>query len=114
MTKEIKQYIAEIEKFLNEDNFQEAQNQVHKEMLIRIGFYQHERLIHLIVTIAFAVMTIIAFYLSASDIAFLWLSGLLLLLDIPYVAHYYFLENSVQKLYKYYYIIAEKCDKANG
>ncbi len=30
-----------------------------KELLIQIGFFQHERLIHLIVTVLFAVLTVI-------------------------------------------------------
>lgn len=113
MTKEIKQYIAEIERILAEDAFHGNWSRLKKEMLIRIGFYQHERLIHLIVTSTFAIMTILAFYLSFNEPMFLWLAGLFLLLDIPYIAHYYFLENSVQKLYKYYYIVQGKAEESD-
>lgn len=108
MTREIKKYIAELEALLKEDDFRGDRRQFSEEMLVRIGFYQHERLIHLIVTAVFAIMTIISFYMSLNDTAFLYIAGLLLLLDIPYIAHYYFLENSVQKLYKYYYMVREK------
>ena len=55
-----------------------------KQLLIQIQFFQHERLIHLIVTA-----------LLALDILFL-------VLLIPYIFHYYRLENGVQKLYEYY------------
>lgn len=74
------------------------------DMLIQIGFFQHERLIHLIVTVTFALLTIIAILgtLIVPQPALFILVLLLLVLLIPYVRHYYILENGVQKLYKYY------------
>lgn len=75
-----------------------------KELLIQIGFFQHERLVHLIVTVLFALLTIIVFVLAVTQFS-LW-SGLLLffllVLLIPYIRHYYILENGTQKLYQYY------------
>lgn len=74
------------------------------ELLIQIGFFQHERLIHLIVTVLFALMTIIVF-MSAVTNFMLWTGVLLLLLLvllIPYIKHYWLLENGTQKLYQYY------------
>lgn len=74
------------------------------ELLIQIGFFQHERLIHLIVTVLFALMTILVFILGVTNFA-LWtgvLLFLLLALLIPYIKHYYLLENGTQKLYQYY------------
>lgn len=74
------------------------------ELLIQIGFFQHERLIHLIVTVLFALMTILVFILGMTEFS-LWTGGLLLLLLallIPYIRHYYLLENGTQKLYQYY------------
>lgn len=103
MTEEIRQYIAELEKLLNNEEGSDDWERLSKELLIRISFYQHERLIHLIVTVAFAVMTAIFYYLSLERAEFLVITGLFLLMDIPYVLHYRFLENAVQKLYKYYY-----------
>jgi hypothetical protein len=38
------------------------------------------------------------------------LAILLLALLIPYISHYYFLENNTQKLYKYYDRICEKLE----
>lgn len=80
-------------------------------LLTRIKFYQHERLIHLIVTMTFAVMTVISFFMLVTDggTAAVLLSLLFLGLTVPYVAHYYFLENSVQALYKLYYEAKELC-----
>ena len=74
------------------------------DMLIQIGFFQHERLIHLIVTVTFALLTIIAILgtLLVPQPALFILVLLLLVLLVPYVRHYYILENGVQKLYQYY------------
>lgn len=74
------------------------------ELLIQIGFFQHERLIHLIVTVLFALMTILVFLLAVTNFA-PWTGVLLLfllVLLIPYIKHYWLLENGTQKLYKYY------------
>ena len=80
-------------------------------LLTRIKFYQHERLIHLIVTMTFAIMTVISFFmlLTEGGTAAILLSLLFLGLTVPYVMHYYFLENSVQALYKLYYEAKELC-----
>ena len=76
----------------------------------RIGFYQHERLVHLIVTMTFAVMTVLSFFMLvfSGELTALLLSLLFLCLTVPYVGHYYFLENSVQDLYGLYYRAYEK------
>ena len=73
-------------------------------LLTQIGFFQHERLIHLIVTVLFGLATVITipFNLMLVEPALMLLSGLLLVLLVPYVVHYYHLENGVQTLYKFY------------
>ena len=78
--------------------------------LSQIAFFQHERLIHLLVTILFAILTfsvfILTFVLSLTAVVFptalLVLMLLLVVLLIPYIAHYYLLENGVQKMYRQY------------
>src|SRR5574344_219185 len=72
--------------------------------MIQIGFFMHERLIHLLVTILFAIgafMTIFT-YLIVDNIGLLLLAFLLIILLGPYIRHYYLLENGVQKMYKQY------------
>ena len=54
-----------------------------QQLLVRIGFYQHERLIHLIVTMSFAIFFLLSLILVSINA--------------------YFLENSTQELYKVYY-----------
>lgn len=103
MKNEIKDYISEVEiQLKDKDGIDETYI---SEMLIRIGFYQHERLIHLIVTMTFAVMTVISFFMliTAPSLPALLLALLFLGLTVPYIYHYYFLENSTQKLYRLYY-----------
>lgn len=75
-----------------------------EEHLTQIAFFQHERLIHLIVTVLFALMTIIslAIYIIAEFVPILGLMVLLLVLLIPYIGHYYTLENETQKMYAQY------------
>ena len=79
-----------------------------EKLLVRIGFYQHERLIHLIVTMSFGVFFLLSLIFAFSNAYFLALSALLLILLVPYIAHYYFLENSTQELYKVYYSLTEE------
>lgn len=75
-----------------------------KKHLVQIGFFMHERLIHLIVTVLFAIMTLatIFFAAAAPSIGLLILTVTFLVLLIPYIMHYYLLENGVQKMYKQY------------
>lgn len=110
MTKEIRQYLAFIAALLAQDDIATDWRRVERELLIRIGFYQHERLIHLLVMLAFAAFTAVALVLVViiQTPVFFVLAALFLILLIPYIGHYYFLENAVQKLYKQYYIIKDK------
>ena len=71
------------------------------ELLVQIGFLSHERLIHLLVTLSFAcftLMTVLALH-DADNPALYALLVLLLCLLVPYIRHYFVLENGVQKLY---------------
>lgn len=106
MTKEIRAYLAFITAIFTNPDFNDWA-QLEKEILIRIGFYQHERLIHFLVTMLFVALTATSLIVTFSFPQFLWLTLLFLVLLIPYIWHYFFLENSVQKLYRYYYQIHE-------
>lgn len=76
-----------------------------EQLLVQIQFFQHERLIHLIVTVLFALLTVLSIFASLliqGQPVLLILDLLFLVLLIPYIGHYYRLENGVQKLYEYY------------
>lgn len=85
-------------------NTQEIIRDKLEEHLVQVGFFQHERLIHLIVTVTFALLELLAIVLSViSDSLFtLLLPVVILILLVPYIRHYYILENEVQKMYVQY------------
>ena len=99
MKNELKAYIEKISALIESGEMTREQLD---SMLVSIGFFQHERLVHLLVTLAFALMTIFSLAASLSQIYFLPLFVLFLALEIPYVFHYYRLENGVQKLQRMY------------
>ncbi len=74
------------------------------QALIQIGFFQHERFIHLIVTMTFALMTVMTLMgiCITGYMPLIALMVLLLILLVPYIRHYYILENGTQTLYRYY------------
>lgn len=85
-----------------------------QELLTQIGFFQHERLVHLIVTVLFALLSLLVLIWLTLDfrpeVAVLLL--LLLVLLLPYIRHYYILENGTQKLYQYYDRLEALLEKA--
>jgi len=82
----------------------EERERLSRQMLVQIGFFQHERLVHLFVTLTFGILAVGAVLLAAfmPSTALFVLCALLLVLLVPYVRHYYLLENGVQKLYEDY------------
>lgn len=83
---------------------EERTREMLSEFETKIAYFQHERLIHLMVTLAFAAFLLFEiFSLFILPVDFL-IAGVLLVLiffglTVGYVMHYYFLENSVQKMY---------------
>jgi len=67
----------------------------------QVQFLQHERLVHLLVMLAFALFTLAALsaFLFLPSVTTGALAGILVLLLGVYVFHYYKLENGVQRLY---------------
>lgn len=113
MGKRMKDYVAammQVAKKMTSKVGVSKQNkeEILREMLVQIKFFQHERLIHLIVTVLFAFLTIFTIACScflnnpSYGIPFCLLSVLCLALLVPYIHHYYVLENGVQKLYEIY------------
>ena len=104
MKERILNYRNRIDKLLKENSEDTDWNKVMDEHLTQIGFFQHERLIHLIVTVLFAILTFICVgtYIISGEIYVLALIGILLVLLVPYIMHYYLLENETQKMYDQY------------
>ena len=102
MEQRILQYRKSIDEWLEktEQSAQVSQEILRDKMeehLNQIGFFQHERLIHLIVTVTFALLEMLAILLNViSDSLFsLLLPVVILILLVPYIRHYYILENFV-------------------
>ncbi|MBP5180926.1 MAG: hypothetical protein J6127_06540 [Clostridiales bacterium] len=105
MKKYIEAYMSLVREFMNNEmsSADKARfDEVLKEFEIKISYFQHERFIHLIVTVLFAILEMMSIYafLMTSNITVLAFCILFLVLLVPYVMHYYFLENSVQEMYK--------------
>lgn len=104
MGERIKNYLKQIDEMLeNPPEGIDYGKEIEKH-LVQIGFFMHERLIHLIVTVLFAILTVatIFFAVASPSIGMLVLTVAFMCLLIPYISHYYLLENSVQKMYKQY------------
>ena len=81
-----------------------------EEVLTNIKFFQHERLVHLIVTVFVGIICVLflGFGLITENLYLIILFFLTFILFIPYIFHYYYLENGTQSLYKKYFILKEK------
>lgn len=105
MTKQIRAYLELLEQFFSVEHTDEELLKMRGELLQRIAFYQHERIVHLIVTMSFGVffMLSLILVLNIGGIGLILLTLLFLAMLAAYIKHYYFLENSVQKMYLYYF-----------
>lgn len=103
--KQIDEWLAQMENEGSAEQItQERIREKLTEHLVQVGFFQHERLIHMIVTVTFALLEMLAIVLSviAGSLFTLLLPVVILILLIPYIRHYYILENEVQKMYVQY------------
>lgn len=106
MKQKINDYIKQIEKEIDKKDIKSNPD----DILTTIKFFQHERLVHLIVTV-FAGISAILFllgFIAFEQFSLLLLFIITICLFIPYIFHYYTLENGVQKLYDLYFIIKNK------
>lgn len=100
MKKYLYEYTSEEENKLKKD----IKDKDIKELVDKINFFSHERLIHLLVTLFFSLISIIFTILCFTYYNYLILiiTIILYVMVLFYVIHYYRLENGVQYLYKLY------------
>ena len=80
----------------------------YRDFLQKLSFLQHERLIHLIVTMGILV-TVAILGAIAVHFPLIWpVLGILFVLETFYLLHYYFLENTTQAWYDRYEEFEEK------
>lgn len=104
MADRVKQYMAYIDNLLESEDESIDWEEEMKKHLVEIAFFAHERFIHLIVTVTFAILTVMTFLFTISNFSLelvLLIIALMVLL-IPYIKHYFLLENSVQDMYEQY------------
>lgn len=120
MRPRVERYLEIYEDAINDSDNEEKTNRVFSNMLTQIQFFQHERIIHLIVT---ACVVIIYFITSgfliitknpAATLIFALLFLLLAILLFFYINHYFFLERSVQRMYNQYDILYDRLYKKNS
>lgn len=100
MKKYLKEYINELDNKINTK--EKISKEDIKNIETKINWFQHERLIHLLVTINYVIFTLVFMGLAFISYIFLipFFMGIIFLLF--YIPHYFFLEKGVQYLYKLY------------
>ncbi len=114
----MKNQVKEYEKFIREKiankEFSKELLAYHNEM---IHCFQHERLVHLIITLFFVVIAIFFLILTGlvignggEDLMIMWplyvITLIVTILAIAYVRYYHFLENHIQELYRLTSVLA--------
>lgn len=107
MEKRILYYVRFIDHLLetlSADKAHDDLEDIKKEHLIQISFFQHERFIHLLVTVLFTLIEFMAIMMTVlgDNPATIILAMAILILLIPYIRHYFILENLTQKMYEQY------------
>jgi len=104
MWKELKEFINYMEEKTSKPLTDEEKYILNQELQTKISYFQHERLIHFLVTMLFGICTIISImgFVAFQSIGVALLFVALMCLLVPYIVHYFHLENGVQKLYTYY------------
>ena len=99
----MKEHIDKIDRIIKE-NSKKNIDEIIEDHLIKIQFYQHERLVHFLVTMLFAVLFLMTFLYSLNNasLGIILLVLMFFVLLVPYIFHYYNLENSVQYMYVQY------------
>ena len=110
MKKYIIKYIEEIDKKIENKQITKEDIENH---LIKISFFQHERLIHLIVTVSYAVFMFLSIILFLNEWLFVIITYLILIILLFYVKYYFFIENRTQYLYVQYDKMKELIKKTN-
>ena len=87
-----------------EENKSKADDKFIADHLIKIGFFQHERMIHLIVTVTYGLLDLLSFLFGivSKNLIPVIMGYMLMCFLIPYIYHYFLLENCVQKMYRQY------------
>lgn len=99
MKKYIDDYILILEEKVKEKS---ADEELQKDVLIKIDFFNKERIIHLLITLFYAVFAILFVCHIKDSVMYLIFALFMICFLIPYIIYYFKLEARVQYLYKLY------------
>ena len=104
MKKRIQSYMAYMDQQLEHNESGLSYEELCIEHEKQLAYFMHERLVHLLVTLTFAILAFVTFFMAVMNfsIGMIVLFFAFLILLIPYIMHYYLLENSVQYMYRQY------------
>lgn len=116
MKKRILTYMKSIDDILADSETTYDYEEICREHLIQLKFFMHERHVHLLVMLTFAIFAFGTFgllYLKFEPALILLLFAVFVLL-VPYIMHYFLLENGVQKMYTQYDELLSRAKKQKG
>ena len=111
MIKYLSAYSKDIKSQIKNIKNKEEAKEVLANHRAKIEFFQHERLIHLLVTLTFGIVFIVVTMaiLIFQNWILAILDLLIVVLLVPYIFHYFNLENGVQNLYYLDQLIEKRC-----
>ena len=99
MREYISNYVKYVDSIINDSKYKESFIEEHIQM---IKYFQHERIIHLVITLFYALLTLLFWGLSLIHLIFVVIAIILSIFLVCYIYHYFYLENHVQYMYKQY------------
>ena len=104
MKKRIQSYMAYMDQQLEHNESGLSYEELCIEHEKQLAYFMHERLVHLLVALTFAILAFVTFFMAVMNfsIGMIVLFFAFLILLIPYIMHYHLLENSVQYMYRQY------------
>ena len=104
MKKRIQSYMAYMDQQLEHNESGLSYEELCIDHEKQLAYFMHERLVHLLVTLTFAILAFVTFFMAVMNFSMgmIVLFFAFLILLIPYIMHYYLLENSVQYMYRQY------------
>lgn len=104
MKKRIQSYMAYMDQQLEHNDSRLSYEELCTQHEKQLAYFMHERLVHLLVTLTFAILAFVTFFMAVMNFSMgmIVLFFAFLILLIPYIMHYYLLENSVQYMYRQY------------
>jgi fatty acid desaturase len=116
MGKILKKHIDFIEMILRRDDPNFNWGALSNFNRTQIGFFQHERIVHLLITLFFGFLFVffVLFQLIFPNYYIVFVSTALFVILCFYIGHYFILENGVQKLYLLDREIIKRLEKDKG